>query len=150
MDTTANRDKLGLSRQQIGHDLKAIEREWKEETAFDLDGFKALQLAKLNHLEYKSWESFELSKKRFRQVIVKDRAAGAANENKQGSGGDPDETIVKTETRNGDPQFLDKILSCIRERCKILGLYAPSRIEGEQGVIVIGSLHARGVDEDKL
>lgn len=140
-------ERLGLSRQQIGHDLKVIQREWKEETAFDLDSFKALQLAKLDHLERRSWESFEKSKKRFHQVIVK----GKATKNKQESGGgDPDEMIVKTETRNGDPQFLEKILSCIDKRCKILGLYSPDKIEGSGGVIVIGSLPARGVDEDKL
>lgn len=112
---------IGVSRVQITQDLKEVRAWWKDRTAFDLDEFKAEQLAKLDNLERELWQAWDESKKPTISSTVSDTTAGA----------NPGRTRSRKEiTSAGDPRFLAQIQDCIDQRCKILGLYAPTKLQG--------------------
>ena len=52
-------ERLGMTRQMVGYDLKAIQRRWRQDTARDLDEDKAKELAKLDELERTHWQAWE-------------------------------------------------------------------------------------------
>ena len=54
-------DRLHMTRQMVGYDLKAIQRRWREDTARDLDADKARELAKIDELERTYWVAWESS-----------------------------------------------------------------------------------------
>ena len=57
-------ERLGMTRQMVGYDLKAIQRRWRQDTARDLDEDKAKELAKLDELERTHWQAWEDSLER--------------------------------------------------------------------------------------
>ena len=52
-------ERLGMTRQMVGYDLKAIQRRWREDTSRNLDEDKARELAKLDELERTHWQAWE-------------------------------------------------------------------------------------------
>lgn len=52
-------DELGMTRQMVGYDLKAIQKRWREDTSRDLDADKIRELAKLDELERTYWKAWE-------------------------------------------------------------------------------------------
>lgn len=56
------------------------------------------------------------------------------------------EKVELLEARDGDPRFLEGIRKCIQDRCKLLGIQAPERLEltgkggKELAIRVIGGL----------
>lgn len=95
-------ERLNLTRQQIGYDLKAIFTRWRESSVRDFDEKRAEELAKVNHVEQTYWDSWEQSRK-------------------------PNKAGLPTEP--GDPRFLSGVERCIERRCKLLGLDAPEKFE---------------------
>jgi len=140
-------DKLGLTQQQISYDLQAIQAEWLKNTTMALDEYKARELAKIDHAERCYWEAWERSIEEFRSRTIK--AKGIKADQKIQAKPEQAEQTIYTENRCGDPRFLDGVLKCIERRCKLLGLDAPAKVETE-GVIIIDSVPARGVNEGNL
>ncbi len=119
---------LGLSRQQIGYDLITIQKRWRESTAINMDEAKQKELARLDELEREYWQAWESSK----AERTKARQETDGTKDKTGK------PIVKKssmekEQRDGNPAFLQGVLSCIDRRCKLLGLDAPteSKVTGK-------------------
>lgn len=108
---------IGLSRSQVGYDLQDVRKQWAEQTTMKLDEHKAEELARLDHLEAQHWQAWEDSRKESKTTTAANGTRGRT-------------ASVRTETRYGDPRFLQGISECIAERCKILGLYAPSKLVG--------------------
>ena len=52
-------ERLNMTRQMVGYDLKAIQRRWREDTSRNLDEDKARELAKLDELERTHWQAWE-------------------------------------------------------------------------------------------
>ena len=97
---------MGYTQQQISYDLKAIREAWKQEMIGDFSEAKAKQLMKIDALEAEFWDQYQESKKRHDEdgtVFV-------------GTNGEP---LRLT----GNPKFMEGILSCIKERNKVLGIY---------------------------
>jgi hypothetical protein len=111
-------EKLGLSRQQIGYDLNAIREEWLQSSVMDFNGRKAEELARLDRLEREYWNAWIESKKET-QVSTTEQTTGGDN-------GDRLRAVVRKEQQTGNPQYLAGVQSCIEQRCKILGLNAPT------------------------
>ena len=109
---------LGLSRQQIGYDLNAIREEWLRSSLTDFNQRKAEELARLDRLEREYWNAWIESKKET-QVSTTEQTKG-------GEGGDRLRAVVRKEQQTGNPQYLAGVQSCIEQRCKILGLHAPT------------------------
>lgn len=102
-------ERLGVTQQTISLDLKAIQREWKEEREHDLDIAKARELARIDKIEIMYLREWQKSRRR--------RARGIDGTN----------TVYKTML--GDPRYLAGVQWCIDKRCKLLGLDAPARQE---------------------
>lgn len=126
-----NRD-YTLSQQQISTDIQAILQEWRDQYLPDIDGMKAVELARIDTLIQEAWAGWFASKNN-KEVTETERTE--QNAKAQIKGADPkpifEETKskLKEETRDGDYKFLEMIDKCIARRCKILGLEAPSRHE---------------------
>jgi hypothetical protein len=138
---------LEVTQQQISYDLQAIQAEWLKNTTLAIDEYKARELAKIDHTERCYWEAWERSIEEFRSRTIK--AKGIKADQKVQAKPEQAEQTIYTENRCGDPRFLDGVLKCIERRCRLLGLDAPAKVEAE-GVIVIDSAPARGVNENNL
>ena len=109
-------DKLGLSRPQVSYDLKQIRERWVNAQLFNFNEAKALELERLDRIQEEAEQAFERSKvgrKRTRKHSIK-------------NGQERSETIEETA---GDPRYLAIRVKCIEQRCHILGLHAPLKID---------------------
>jgi hypothetical protein len=103
---------IGVSQQQVSHDLQAVQRAWLASSIRDFDAAKAEQLAKIDAVERAAWGAWERSVEP-RDVVM----------TKEVSGDFPrTETTTRREQPVGDPRFLERIQKCIEQRCDILGL----------------------------
>lgn len=126
--------RLGLTQQQISYDIKKLIARWQAASKALLDELKAAEIGKINHLERVAWECFEDSREP--KLIEIERITDAARR-AQGKGGRGKPSAVKliptfletrTERGPGDPQWLRLVQWCIDTRCKILGIYAPTKV----------------------
>jgi len=108
---------VGVTQQQVSHDLGVLRRLWIQSSLINIDKIKAKELAKIDRLESEHWKAW------FSSVGEKIRTT-------ETSGGKNDDE-VKTETKidAGDPRFLQGIQWCIAKRCEIFGLNAPFKLD---------------------
>lgn len=122
------------SQPQISEDLKWCREEWARRRDQATDAWIAEQLVRLDELErqaYQQWfASFQDQERRKVLQITTGEHTPA---------GKP-VSVEKTTTEKiitttvGDPRFLAIILSAIRERSKLLGLYAPDKLDANLNV----------------
>jgi hypothetical protein len=115
--------RLNVSRQQVGYDLKVLQRRWQESALADFNAKKAAELAKVDELERTYWEAWERSCQT-REVSTQERIQdgdGPADEGRLKAG-------VRKEKRDGNPEFLRGVERCIEMRCKITGAFAALKI----------------------
>jgi len=112
-------EKLGLARQQIGYDLKAIRKAWLKSSIIDFNEAKARELARIDNLEITHWQAWDRSNtaKRTETTVVK------------GKGGEIIQVTIKEEQLTGDKRFLDGVGECIDKRIKVFGFAAPAKQE---------------------
>jgi len=104
--------KVGVTQQQVSHDLRCLRKVWLASAMRDFDALKAEQLAKIDAAERAYWEGWQRSLQP-REVTL----------TKQSTGKDPrDEASIRRETPVGDPRFLDGVMRCIAQRADILGI----------------------------
>jgi transcriptional regulator with XRE-family HTH domain len=115
--------RLNVSRQQIGYDLKVLQKRWQESALADFDAKKAAELAKMDELERTYWEAWERSCQT-REVTTQERTQGG--EGQEGDG--RLKAGVRKEQRDGNPEFLRGIERRIEMRCKIIGAFAAVKI----------------------
>jgi hypothetical protein len=89
-------ERIGVTRQQIGYDLREIRKRWIDAQIVDFNEAKAAELVRLDAIIYRA-EGF-LAKSCLEPASVK-------------------------------KQWADVLLKCVDQRCKILGLYAPTKVE---------------------
>lgn len=123
---------MGLSQQQISHDLKMIQREWQRSTTIALDEHKNRELARIDHLEQTAWAEWEASRRETKTKTVKAKNANST------------EKTLRTQEQCGDPRYLQTIQWCIEQRCKILGIYQQAELSG----LVINLVAGRDIDID--
>ena len=125
--------KLDLSRQQIGYDLKVIQGQWRETTTFDLDTAKTVELSRIDVLERVAWEAWERSQEPKEVTLTK-----------QIDGGDTrKEASIRREGQSGNPAFLERVGWCIDRRCKLLGLDAPIKADINLAVLTLADVARR-------
>ena len=115
--------RLNVSRQQIGYDLKVLQRRWQESAVADFDARKAAELARVDELERTYWEAWERSCQA-REVTTQEKTHGGdgpADELRLKAG-------VRKEQRDGNPEFLRGVERCVELRCKITGAFAAVKI----------------------
>jgi DNA-binding CsgD family transcriptional regulator len=113
---------LSVHQATVSRDLKALEREWATLNQANLTMWRNRELARLDAFERQCWMSWRASIGERRKSRSKTR---------RDLDGRPVwiETVVTREQSPGDPQYLDGVMWCIEQRCKLLGLYAPTRVE---------------------
>lgn len=140
---------IGVSRTAIRHDLKTIRKRWIDAQVRDYDLATVEQLRRIDLAEAKAWQGWENSV-RDRSRIVKEGTEGDADSKK---GKKRTKIQITTEQTDGDPRWLNIILSCVDRRCKILGLDAPTRQElsGPQGApLKVESLNVGALTDEEL
>jgi hypothetical protein len=103
--------RLNVSRQQIGYDLKVLQRRWQESALGDFNAKKAAELAKMDELERTYWEAWERSCQA-REVTTQEKTQareGQAEDARLKAG-------VRKEQRDGNPEFLRGVERCIEMR----------------------------------
>jgi len=104
---------LEISRSTVQSALKGLQQEWQSTALYDFNEAKALQLAKVDHLEKVAWEGYHLSQQ------------GKTSMTEMNTNGSSFTSETRSVQPSGDTKWLDKIQWCIDQRCKILGLHAP-------------------------
>lgn len=122
-----------VTQQQINYDLKVLQDRWVKSSLIAIDEAKGRELAKLDNLEREYWAAWLDSKKEFRGTTA-ERTRGKNFGTK---------VQIKKERRDGDPRYLDGVMSCIERRCKIIGLDAPIKTELKAA---IGKIEVEYVD----
>ena len=112
---------LGVSQSQISQDLKAIRRVWVKEAVRDFDELKSRELAKIDRLELEYWEAWKRSQED--AEVETEKAIGDKEKPTRV------EKSKRKEGQAGDPRFLQGVQWCIEQRCKILGLNAPTKTQ---------------------
>lgn len=115
---------LNLAQSQIAYDLKTIQTRWRTQTAINLDEAKQRELARIDELEREYWQAWESSK-------TERTKARQESGDKKDANGRPIVTkaSMEKEQRDGNPAFLQGVMTCIDRRCKLLGLDAATRNE---------------------
>ena len=111
-----------LTLKQVETDYREIEDRWvntfiKGQTLANL---KSRELARVEALEEEAWSAWNRSKTHG-QVEKFDVLSGTPSKDKS-------VTAIK---RDGDPKFLELMLKYSEHRCKILGLFAPIKIDAD-------------------
>lgn len=113
-----------VSRPTISHDIGEILERWRSQLKGELDQFQARELAKIDMLEREYWDAWERSKRDLETRTIKAQQIDGKVIPI------PSEPIMLNFTkRDGNAQFLAGVQQCIDNRCKILGLYAPNKVD---------------------
>ena len=137
---------LNVSQQQVSYDLAVIRKQWRKDTAFDLDEAKRKELARIDELERVYWDAFERSQGMREKTRTGRREGVGDGEGTQGW------AQIEREEMAGAPGFLAGVMSCIKKRCELLGLDAPSQHElsGPSGGPVAFDYSVRSPLVDKM
>jgi len=129
-------EELGLSTGTISNDLKKLHAEWRESAATDIEKKKSEELSKIDHLERTYWEGWLRSLRNKVVIIEKEFVIG-----ENGVEIPAVEKTTRTKPRDGNTKFLDGVDKCVRQRCKILGVEAPTEHEvGPRLGTILGAL----------
>lgn len=128
---------LGVVPSQIMYDMKILMARWKESQIQNIDERKIAELTRIDQLELTYWDGWARSLKDKRvTMLAKDKGQWPQTH-----------TSIKKERRDGSATFLQGVQWCIEQRCKILGLYAPSKIDVEWKIRKIAE--ENGMDPDE-
>jgi hypothetical protein len=115
---------LGVTQQCIAKDVRALEREWLASAVVDIDAAKAKELARIDRLERVAWRAW-------RRSCQRKEKASTRMEKKVDQDPKQAKTISskQTELRDGNPEYLKRVEWCINNRCELLKLNPPQRLE---------------------
>jgi hypothetical protein len=109
----------GLSRQQVSYDKFQLERAWYEQACINTSLRRAIELAKIDHMECTAWEGWQRS--------LRD-AESSSSERTSDTDGGKERVSLQREARDGDTKWLSVVQWCIEQRCKIHNLYAQPKV----------------------
>lgn len=125
---------LKISQPTVSRDIASLIEEWKLRSHAQIDEAKAKELARIDYLEVTYREAWERSLKeekrhttRMGGTIV--REVGSSESERRFIQETPTVQTIQTFERLGDKKFLDGVQWCIEQRCKLLGIDLPTRIE---------------------
>lgn len=108
----------------VKKDVEALLKQWREERSFDLEQLLSAELARIDEIIREAWEAWEKSKEDYEETRQKQK--GVPTQGGEISTAYIEKTI--NEQRNcGDPRYLTIIDSQLKERRKLLGLYAAEK-----------------------
>lgn len=131
-------DKIGISRTQVMHDLRALRREWVRSGIAKIEERVATELAKIDNLEAVAWMAWDRSKEDNMTYTVTTLEAKKIPGKKKGPPRKKTQEIRKPSS--GDPRFLERVSWCIDQRCKILGILRPDTGGMQTTITVVGGV----------
>jgi hypothetical protein len=111
-------EELGVSSPLISRDVKLLHERWLATANADFALYASEQMHKIDLMEAEYWEAWLASKADDETSLSKEKTGAAAGK----------EVWVRKRRQVGNPAFLDGVMNCVRERCKLLGLYAGSNL----------------------
>lgn len=118
---------LELDQSNVSRELKKIKANWKAESTRDYDLYVQEEVRRLSIIEAEYWDGWQrsqTSKEQTLQEKLTEVAEGSDSKVK---------AQKRTESRVGDPRFLEGLLKCVDQRAKLLDLY-PNR-----NIVPVGS-----------
>lgn len=109
-----------LSHKTICRDIKDVIAQWRETMVQNVDDLKSAELLRINEIEREAWREWERSKTGKERTLA-ERRTGGENPGEKAS--------VTREGQCGDPRYLQVVQKCIEQRCEVLGLDAPTKLE---------------------
>ena len=109
-----------LSQDTISADLKVVREEWMNQSIDNYDQTRLIELARLDEEEAIAKDAWTRST----QPRKKERTRTGVNDGKPF-----EEFMQESETRDGNPAFLQRLESIRQRRCAILGFNAQQRSE---------------------
>lgn len=109
-----------LTQQAISNDIKFLQKRWREMTTMDLDDLKATELRRIDQMELEYWSAWQESK-----LDAETKTQKVVGEGKDAK----KEVSLRREGRTGNPAYLAGVQWCVEQRCKLLGLYQPQKVE---------------------
>lgn len=124
---------MGVTQQQISYDLRALQRQWQKSGILDFGAAKGRELARIDANEIARWQLYAMY-----QAAWAERSAGRKLSSPDGKTSisfqkDSDHAFL-----DGMQKSLDGVLACVKERCKLLGLYAPEKQEHSGEIKTVG------------
>lgn len=114
---------INVSAATVAREMVTIRQLWRKSAADDYLEAKGKELARIDALEAAAWEAWQASVEKgtlSEQVYQKfDERDTPRSTNR----------VVTRTAASGDPRHLDTIKWCIDQRCKILGLLAPTKTQ---------------------
>jgi len=115
---------LSLSPTTVYSDLKAVRKEWLNKAINNYQARQAEELAKLDNLEKECW-------KQYHALMGKEKVTEIKRLLPSGDGGPSVMTTVERRVETQPPweRYLDKIITIIERRCRLLGINEPDRLD---------------------
>lgn len=121
-----------ISRQQVANDLVQIRKEWRKEMVTDYNLLMNQELERCDILENELWEAWKKSTRDIERKITEEVAKLIDDADSAGGEKEYDMIVSKITTiadnNQMNPNILNQILQVQKERRKLLGLYAPSKV----------------------
>ena len=111
---------IGVVPSQVSRYLTTLQARWQAAANEMIDARKARELARLDRLEREYWRAWERSQED--AETVKQKVSG-----KEPAAKVQAEKVSKGQS--GDPRYLQGILGCIEMRLKIVGGFAPTKVD---------------------
>jgi hypothetical protein len=127
---------LYLSPSQIGYDINKIRQKWRDRQQENYDARVNQELDRLDALEKELWQAWRASGgEKLKRTVEQAWQSISGNDfdhifNRRVNKAKEEiaRIITTTETQVGNPAFLNQIIEVQKERRKLLGMYAPSRM----------------------
>lgn len=125
---------LGISKPRINYMIRVLQERWRHSSLMDMADARMKELARIDEVERLAYSEYMRSKKPFTKHVRVSRQAGVDKDGNVLVDANGKEMVVsefrdETYTNAGDPRYLQIIMDCIGQRCRIFGLYAPLRID---------------------
>jgi hypothetical protein len=132
---------LGLTPGRVSQLLDEIRADWQRRYLADFDAKVQEELARLDQAEREAWQAWQDSRSMQEITTAQEQETPTVvPELRWDSKGKPvrlgvvqtlkaTRATVQRRQRDGDPRFLLVITRCVDQRCKLLGLYAPARVQ---------------------
>lgn len=111
---------IGVSQQQVSKYLRKLQAAWLARLGEGLESVKGRELARLDRLEREYWRAWERSQQD--AETVKQKVNGKGETAKV-------QAEKSTKGQSGDPRYLQGIMGCIEMRVKIVGGFAPTKLD---------------------
>src|SRR5262245_2147340 len=119
---------VGVHFTQVFSDIKVIRSDWRSNQIKNFEMLKNQELAKCDIVEIEAWKGWARTVGLHK---VKRQELGVAGD------GSPNKRLVTTEEKfAGDPRFLAIVMTCVKQRCDILGINSPieTRLTGRLSI----------------